>query len=273
MRREIWGCKQVNKYISYFKSGLQVSLKYKFEVYMWVVNSVMQVMLYYFLWRAIFANKATMNGFNLSTMVSYILLATLINNIVPVFHWGDFARLVKTGDIVVELIKPYDLVFKFYFFEIGSKLTSFILTGIPFILIGVFAFNLQGPSSLLHLVYTLVSVFLATLISYLLWCLVGLTGFYTTNVWGVYTMVTGINMFLTGSLVPLEFMPGWLQTIVAWLPFQNIVYTPVSIYLGNIAVPDVPVRLLIQLVWVLIMYVIVRLYYKLGLKRLVVQGG
>ena len=263
----------MNKYLSYFKNALKISLRYKFEVYMWVINSIMQVMLYYFLWRAIFANQAEMNGFTLSSMVSYILIATLINNIVPVFHWGDFARLIKTGDIVVELIKPYDLIFKFYFFEVGFKLTSFVLTGVPFITLGILIFNLQTPVSVLHLVYTIIAVILATFISYLLWCLVGLTGFYTTNVWGVYTMVMGVNMFLTGTLVPLEFMPSWLQTIVYWLPFQNIVYTPVSIYLGNIALADVPVKLLIQLVWIVIMYIIVRLYYKLGLRKLVIQGG
>ena len=44
-----------------------------------------------------------------------------------------------------------------------------------------------------------------------------------------------VRTFLSGSVLPLWFMPGWLQAIAAALPFQAATYTPLAIYFGRAA--------------------------------------
>ncbi len=90
MKTRIWEVDLMKKYFSFFKNALKISLEYKFEIYMWLINSVIQVLLYFFLWRAIFENQDSLHGYTLNDMVSYILIATLINRAIPVWHWGDF---------------------------------------------------------------------------------------------------------------------------------------------------------------------------------------
>ncbi|TDX48368.1 ABC transporter permease [Orenia marismortui] len=261
------------KYLSCFTNAIKTGMVYKFEFYMWGINALIAIFMYYYLWRSIFENQSEIHGFTLESMVTYIIVATLINNLLPRWHWGEIANLIRSGDIVMELVKPYNLILKFYFWQMGTGTLFFGMTLVPFIMIGIYFFHLQPPASLIHLLITLISVLLASFISYFLWLFVGLTSFYTTNVWGVYTTMMGINLFLTGTLIPLEFMPDWLEKIIYILPWQNTVYTPVSIYLGKISGLTLIKVLVIQIIWSILLYLILNFYYKLGLKRLVVQGG
>lgn len=73
-----------------------------------------------------------------------------------------------------------------------------------------------------------------------------------------------------GVLIPLTFFPEWAQSILAWLPFGVITYTPVAMYLGELAVWR---GLLVQAAWALVLFVLLRVLWRRALDQLTVHGG
>jgi ABC-2 type transport system permease protein len=89
------------------------------------------------------------------------------------------------------------------------------------------------PSDARTLGFAIVSYGLAVLIKFGVVYLVGLLGFWTHNGWGLVNGRIALTRLFSGALVPLPFMPGWLESLAQALPFQAMVYLPSTIYLGR----------------------------------------
>ncbi|MGI8748667.1 MAG: ABC-2 family transporter protein, partial [Deinococcus sp.] len=100
--------------------------------------------------------------------------------------------------------------------------------------------------------------------------LVGLSAAFTEHTVGVQRAKNAMVDLLGGVLIPLTFFPHWAQTLLAWLPFQAITYTPVAMYLGKVSVLR---GLTLQLGWAALLFLLVRLVWKKALDELTVQGG
>lgn len=88
----------------------------------------------------------------------------------------------------------------------------------------------------------------------------------------VRTRIAVTNL-LSGALIPIEFFPSGLQSIAEFSPFPAAVYTPVSIYLGNLAGGDLWTAIGVQVIWVIALWYVARLLWKPAVRVLVVQGG
>ena len=82
-----------------------------------------------------------------------------------------------------------------------------------------------------------------------------------------------VLLFLTGQLIPLSFFPDVVQKVFSYLPFSSMTYTPVMIYLGKYQGMELLKVLLIQLAWVVLLYLFGSLIWKKVTKRLIVLGG
>jgi ABC-2 type transport system permease protein len=79
-------------------------------------------------------------------------------------------------------------------------------------------------------------------------------------------------MIIGGMMVPLEIFPEWLQHIARILPFQSIIYLPASFFVGAHTEP-LATMLIDQGLWLLFFTLILMGIYRLGVKRLNVNGG
>ena len=77
----------------------------------------------------------------------------------------------------------------------------------------------------------------------------------------------------SGELVPLWFMPDLLRQFIQLLPFQSIVYVPVSIYIGIPATGGIATALASQVFWAVVLVGVIRVMWKRALHRTVIQGG
>ncbi len=80
-------------------------------------------------------------------------------------------------------------------------------------------------------------------------------------------------MIFSGALLPLWFMPQWLQDFIKFTPFDSIYFTPICIYLGQVPSEDIFMTIVRQVIWLGILFVIGQILWKRATKKLVVQGG
>jgi ABC-2 type transport system permease protein len=119
----------------------------------------------------------------------------------------------------------------------------------------------------------LLSAALGILLSTVFSLLFGVLAFWTLNLFGLNLLRNGIQMFFTGSLIPISLFPSWLQTLSSFLPFPSMVYVPSAIYTGSISGNAIYTAIGMQVVWLVIIFVVVRLIWSVALRRITIFGG
>jgi ABC-2 type transport system permease protein len=74
-------------------------------------------------------------------------------------------------------------------------------------------------------------------------------------------------------MIPLWFMPDWMKGVLMFTPFSSIYFTPVQIYLGELTIPQIAGKCLIQLIWILLIFLLGEILWRKGQRKLIVQGG
>jgi ABC-2 type transport system permease protein len=160
-----------------------------------------------------------------------------------------------------------------YYAQNLSGMVTRLLYQIPLALFATLLFGLQWPTDIATWGAFAVSGLLGfTVLFFFHWFLASLT-FYTTEVWGLGVLIFGMSLFLSGSLVPLAMMPGWLQTVVLSIPFAQAVAVPISLLTGITPLSQAPLVWLTQLAWVAGMWLFSTLFFRVAVRKVTVQGG
>jgi ABC-2 type transport system permease protein len=122
------------------------------------------------------------------------------------------------------------------------------------------------------LLYTMLAVFLATLLFFLFGLLLGAVGFWSAEVWGP-RFIFGIAIaILSGQMFPMDMLPKPLFIATQFLPFTYLIYFPVKIYLGQLPFSQILFGLSVATFWVGCLYFIVRFVWQKGLLQYSAQG-
>ena len=79
--------------------------------------------------------------------------------------------------------------------------------------------------------------------------------------------------FFSGQMVPLWIFPSVLGVISDFLPFRCIYAIPMSIYIGNYVGVDMLGALVVQFIWIFILWLTSCLLMKRVFARVMIQGG
>lgn len=78
---------------------------------------------------------------------------------------------------------------------------------------------------------------------------------------------------LSGGIIPLFLLPGFLEEILNMLPFAGMVYIPINLYLGKISCFEGMKFIFIEIIWIIIFALINSMLFHHVIKKVVVQGG
>jgi ABC-2 type transport system permease protein len=74
-------------------------------------------------------------------------------------------------------------------------------------------------------------------------------------------------------MVPLSMLPRWMQAVLNFLPFKDIIYTPTMIYMGQYSTGQMWIKIGIQLLWALIMWGLTEWLFSKAIRHISVNGG
>jgi ABC-2 type transport system permease protein len=263
----------MKKFLTIAAMGMKTTLSYVASVWASLFVSVLQVAVFYYIWVAVYSDKGVLHGVTLKQMITYVILSRIILMACSggVNHYMSF--LIRTGAISLEMLRPVDFQFLSYASRIGDLIMFFFTNGLPVIIISYFMFSLMVPGSFLMGALFIISILFAVTITFFIEFVVGTLSFYTANGWGLSVLKEAIINFFSGGIVPLAFFPGVLKTIVLALPFKDMLYTPLSIYLGFVKGEEIVHSLVIQLIWMVALFLFSRWFFKHSMKKITVQGG
>lgn len=251
---------------------------YRVGLVITTVVVLVQIFTLQMVWTAVYADQTAMEGSGqagqipLQVQLAYVTLSTV--QFWALNPWGIYSlqQRVREGRIASDLARPLGLLWQTTMGQVGA-----IVGSLPFVFAAVLVAAILGgiaaPASPAALVGYLVSLLLAVVISVQLTLLLDMTSFWSLEVTGIYLSFSLVSRFLSGSLVPLWFMPDWLRILAGLFPFQATTFSPVAIYLGVLTGPGLWQALGIAAGWAVLLAVALRLSWRRILTRIVVQGG
>jgi viologen exporter family transport system permease protein len=247
-------------------------LAYSWSALFRVNQNLISMVVFVFFWRAVYANTASLAGLALETTLAYILLARIFQPLAEFNMINEFGYHLSEGGIVHVLLRPLDVQLSYYVTALATLATA-LVRHLPLALVATIFFGLRWPADPAVWAVFILSAILGRSVLFCLDWIFGCLTFYTTEIWGLYIVVSALALVLTGGLVPLDMMPDWLRHIVQSTPFSQAIYVPVSLLSGLTPLADAPRLLLGQALWLAGMLVLSRLVFRLAIRTVTVQGG
>lgn len=265
----------LKKFFTLTRAGIIESLQFRLATLVIIAGNLLYLIVVFFLWKAIYASAGTetVNGMTFSDTLIYLVLATALFNFMEMYIVWEMGRSIQSGKIALDLLKPMDYQGYMFWIHSGSFVTQFFFTFLPtFIVVAVVT---KGEIHLgANLLFFVVSVVMAVSINYSIDFLVGTICLYTESIWGINIMKQVIVTLLSGATIPIAFFPEPLKTIAYYLPFQSIYNAPLSVLLDGDPQPQALLTTLgIQFFWCIAMTVLSKLFWKVSLRQITVNGG
>ena len=263
---------KLSPYLAFVKKSFLSRSAYRFDHFMGILNTLLRIFIFWGIYLALYNGKTEVDGITMTMVTTNFILSMGLSTM---FCVNDFylPNRIQDGSIANEMLLPVSIHGRMLADNWGNALFQLVFRFIPAVVISVLVIGIHAPAS--------ISMFLLFLLSALfgygvLWTIsfaLQMLAFWLINVWSIMTIKNVFINVLSGSMIPLWFMPDWMQGVLRFTPFSSIYFTPVQIYLGQLSVPEIIKGFGIQLIWILLFVFLGKVLWRQGQKKLVVQGG
>lgn len=246
-------------------------LEYRTNMVLGLIAVLFQLVALLAVWRVLLRESAV-QGFTWPQMQAYLLIAFASGALVSSNSDFRMAFRIRNGEVALDLTKPIDYQWARLSETLGALWFELLMIAVvgaaTVILLGGVAVP-AGAALALFAVSMLLLVPLKFLIVYVS----TLACFWTENYIGVQWARLAVVNLLSGALIPLVYLPGWLGTIAQWSPFAGLTSTPALIFVGRVGLGEGVALVAVQLGWVIVLWLLARLVWRAALRQLTVNGG
>lgn len=265
----------LNVYLKFASNSFQKEFAYRIEFFMGILNGLLFIFIFTSLWKVIYSNPASAAlgpSFDINSIISYAVFAMIAK---ISFTMDDELTIqrVRTGDISLLLIKPFNYFFMNLSECVGQSFFHFIARGVPLIILSILVFHVELPTDIETCFLYMISAVLGYAIMFSMNFIVGLLSFWFIEVFSFQLMKYGMFILFSGGMLPIDFFPDFMQPMINFLPFKYILYVPTSILIGHFPESQIFSQILLQATWCIALYLLSLIMWKAAEKKLVIQGG
>ena len=220
------------------------------------------------------AGGSVVAGYDAPKLMTFVWAGQGLIGTVLIWAPPDLAGRIRTGDVVIDLLRPVDLVWQQLASDLGRA--AFAL-GVRFavpVAVGALCFDLYAPERLLTYPLFACSLLFATIVCFACRFLVNAAAYWLLDARGpqmAWTLTSGI---LGGLYFPLWFLPSPVSlALVAGLPFASTIQIPLDVLVERGGTAAQLALLGVQGGWVVVTLALCRVVQARGERKLVVQGG
>ncbi|WP_285745495.1 ABC-2 family transporter protein [Lentzea sp. NBRC 105346] len=212
--------------------------------------------------------SGTIAAYDIAATYTYVWLGQGLLGFVLL--WGDttLATRVRTGDVVVDLYRPWNLQTAMLAEDVGRAGYAVVTRLVPPIAFGALLFPFRWPEHPLTWPLFVVSALLALVTCYGVRFLINLATFWLLDNRGLVSFWNVTSGLLCGMVVPVAFYPGWAQVALWATPFPALLQAPINVFLERDYF-----SLAHQAFWAVALLVAGHLVLRRAVRKVVVQGG
>ncbi len=267
----------MKKYLSYFRIRFINSLQYRTAAYAGIATQFVWGFMEILLFSAFYRENPDSFPMDFSALASYIWLQQALLAIFMLWFWDkDIFNMISDGTLAYELIRPADVYWLWFTKNVASRISAALLRCFPILIVASLLpepYGLSLPASPTAFLMFVITGILSFLMVVALCMIVYAGSVYTISPKGLMAVVSTVAELLSGALVPIPFMPMWLERILYFTPFAAMQNLPLRIYGGDIAGTEMICSLLLQIFWLFAMVIFGRALLLKGLKSAALQGG
>lgn len=259
-------------YLAFAKKSFLGRSAYRFDHFMGILNTILRIFIFWEIYRALYGGQSEVDGITLTMVATNFVLSMGLD---AVFFVNDYylTDRIQSGSIATELLLPVSFHGRMLAENLGHALFQLIFHFVPAVAVCVFFIGMEAPAGIPMLLLFVLSALFGYGVLWTISFAVQMLSFWLINVWSIITIKNVFINVLSGSMIPLWFMPDWMRGVLRFTPFSSIYFTPVQIYLGQLSLSEILRSFLIQSFWIALLFSIGMFLWKKGQKKLVVQGG
>jgi ABC-2 type transport system permease protein len=220
-------------YLKFISKAFQRSIAYKLEYYMGLLNAFLYIFIFTSVWTTVSKESpASLGSWTKESLISYAVFSTLIK----VSFGRNEALLtnkIKTGDIVYDILKPYNFVLMYFSDSLGVSLFQFFARALPLLIFSIFFFGIVPDISLINILQFIPIYMMSFLLFILFGFMISSLAFYFTEVFSFMILYAALVTLLSGAVIPTNLFPEVAQKIIYWTPFPYLYFFPTSVLLGK----------------------------------------
>ncbi len=219
---------------------------------------------------AVVGTTGSAAGYDAADTGTFVWLGQGLLAVVLLWPDRELAQRVRSGDIAVDLARPWNLQAALLAQDLGRAGHAVLVRLAPPVAIGALVLPFRWPENPWTVALFAVSTVLAVMISFALRFLLDLTAFWLLDNRGVASLYGGASGVLCGLTVPLAFFPETVRTALYATPFPAMLQTPIDVFgeRGSVAA-----LLAHQVLWAAVALAAGQLALARATRKLVVQGG
>jgi ABC-2 type transport system permease protein len=254
-------------YVQEAKLAIAEQIQYRAANYMYMLGMVAEPVIYLVVWQTVAAQQGgAVAGITAGQFAAYYIVWTLVRNINIVFTPYGWEERIREGRLRAQLLRPLFPIVEDLGFFLGWK-PVVILLWLPIALFLSLVFRPEFHPGPLNIAVFAVALLGAYLIRSLNQSSLGLITFWTTRVGPIFELYIAVELLLSGRLVPMALMPEWVQSLANVLPFQWTFGFPIEALVGNLTPRELLGGLLMQLFWIAVGAVLVRVVWMFADRR------
>lgn len=258
-------------YISIFRVHFISALQYRSAAFAGILTQFAWGSMLILMFTAFYETNPAAFPMGLSQVTDYIWLQQAFLNLFALWMFDQsIFSSVTDGLVSYELVRPIHLYDNWFAKNLAMRTARTALRCLPTLIIALLIPEPYGLSTSHQLTLFFITLCLSVLLVIAFLMLIYISTFYLLSASGIRTLVMTLGDFLTGGIIPIPFLPKAWQNIIEWTPFGLMQNIPLRVYSGDISDWAVIQR---QVLWLIILIMIGRLFMNHALKRVVIQGG
>lgn len=263
----------VSMYATLMKTAMQTQFQYRAANYFYMIGMVIEPTIYLVVWRTIAQSSGgSVEGYTAARFAAYYIVWTLVRNMNIVFTPFGWETRIREGELSGHLLRPVHPIHYDLGFFAGWKVIV-IVFWVPIAAVLALAFRPALDPSIQQCLVFFVAIWGAYLVRSLMLWVLGMVTFWTTRVSALYEAYFMAELLLSGRLVPMTLMPGWVQGVSWLLPFRWTFGFPITALVGPVTSQELLVGVLAQTGWVLVGVVLVKVVWRRGVRKFSAVGG
>ena len=257
----------MRKYWAIFKISWEKSFEYRADFIGHLGMGLINFLVMYFIWSAIFKNRIIFNGYTFSAMMTYVLMTRFLHFVMRGNIGRQIGDEIKEGRISSYLVKPVNYTGWWFSTFLADRNFEFLVRFLMLILFFIIIPKIvifQGVGKLILLISFL---FISLILNFLINVLIASLAFWVTDVRFFRSAMMMIFDFLAGAVIPLDVMPKPLYKISSFLPFQFLAFFPIKLYQGALSQNQILTGIGLLIFWIASLTILLKFVWLNGVKR------
>lgn len=256
----------VRGYVALFRLSWAEMLQYRASVFLWTLWSLAGPIIHLAVWSSVIEAEGALQGYDRGSIVAYFIIQSIVYHFTGAWQAYDFSYLIRTGTLSVRLLRPFDPSHYIVANNVAFKLINLVWL-IPIWTGMVLYFRPEMELTWQRALLFLISMSLSAAL-YFLWAHCwAMVAFWTIRASAFFEFTDWVGYFIGGGFAPIALLPGGLREAVVYLPPYYWTGFPIEVAIGAVESSMILTGLAVTSLWIVLLFLIYRILWRLGLKR------